>query len=181
VSDQPLDSIEKQVGKSARNFDAPPLHLWDPELSGDITIRIAADGSWFHEGGQIQRESLIRLFASIFRREEDQQYYLVTPTEKWRIEVELHPLVVVDVEQQLKDAESVLKLTLNTGKELLLGQEHSLFLESSLNNVAAVTLWHGLTALFNRAAWYRLVEMAEEVEGIPCVFSAGHQFPLVDL
>ena len=85
-----LEELEKQVKR--RNFDSPPLHLWHPALSGDIPIRIAADGRWYHDGTVIRRESLVRLFASILRREEDGHYYLVTPAEKWRISVELHPL-----------------------------------------------------------------------------------------
>ena len=91
----PLEGIEKQVRR--RNFDSPPLPLWHPPLSGDIAIRIAADGSWYHEGTLIQRKSLVRVFASILRREEDGEYYLVTPGAKWRIEVELHPLIDTDI------------------------------------------------------------------------------------
>jgi len=155
--DKSLDGIEKQLG-GARNFDSPPLHLWSPDFSGDIPIVIASDGTWFHEGDPILRESLVRLFASILRREEDGEYYLVTPAEKWRLQVELHPLVVTDVEMQ----GDLLCLTLNTGKQLHAGEDHPLFLEPRLDNVAGVHLWHGLTAIFSRNAWYRLVELADE-------------------
>ena len=79
-----LENIEKQL-TGGRNYDAPPLHLWHPELSGDIDIHITSDGSWYHEGAKITREAIVRLFASILRREEDGEYYLVTPGEKWRI------------------------------------------------------------------------------------------------
>ena len=156
-----LDSIEAQLGRK-RNFDAPPLHLWHPELSGDIPILIASDGTWYHEDEPIRRESLVRLFASILRREDDGEYYLVTPVEKWRLQVELHPLIVTDVEP----AGDRLLLTLNTGKRLTVGEEHPLFLEPAVDNVAAVKLWHGLAALFNRNAWYRLVELADDGFGV---------------
>lgn len=152
-----LDDIEKQLG-GKRNYDSPPLHLWKPELSGDIPIVIAGDGTWYHEGGPIRRESLVRLFASILRREDDGEYYLVTPAEKWRLQVELHPLIINDV--SVADGELV--LTLNTGKTLHVGAEHPLFLEPRVDGVAAVELWHGLTALFSRNAWYRLVELADD-------------------
>ncbi|TDG14018.1 DUF1285 domain-containing protein [Seongchinamella unica] len=151
-----LDSIADQVGKG-RNFDSPPLHLWDPQLSGDIPIRITRDGTWYHDGDPIRREALRNLFASILRREEDGEYYLVTPGEKWRVQVDAHALVVTDVERQ-GDA---LQLTLNTGKSITVGEEHPLFLDPDIDNVAAVRLWHGLTALFTRNAWYRLVELAD--------------------
>ena len=85
MSDGPLDTIAKQA-RPARNFDEPPLEQWRPALSGDIDIRIASDGSWYHEGEPIRRESIVRVFASILRREEDGEYYLVTPVEKWRIQ-----------------------------------------------------------------------------------------------
>ena len=91
-----LDSIENQVS-GGRNYDAPPLHLWHPDLSGDIDIQITADGSWYHEGEKISRQAIVRLFASILRREDDGEYYLVTPGEKWRITVDVHPLLVTDV------------------------------------------------------------------------------------
>ena len=166
-----LEDIEKQLG-GGRNFDAPPLHLWHPELSGNIPIIIAADGTWYHEGDPILRESLVRLFASILRREDDGEYYLVTPGEKWRLQVELHPLLVTDV----SDDNGTLVLTLNTGKQVRVGDGHPLFLESRRENVAGVELWHGLTALFSRGAWYRLVELADS-DGV--LSSGDYRFSLV--
>ena len=169
-----LDSIQSQVSEG-RNFDTPPLHLWHPPLSGDIDIHITRDGNWFHEGGRIQRDSLVRLFASILRREEDGDYYLVTPVEKWRIRVDAHALQVVDVET---GEGGELQLTLNTGHSVAVSAEHPLFLDVEAGDIAAVKLDHGLSALFNRASWYRLVELAEDVEGVPSVRSAGEVYPI---
>ena len=176
--DRQLRDLEKQAGKG-RNFDSPPLHLWHPALSGDIPIRITADGSWYHDGGKIERESLVRLFASILRCEEDGEYYLVTPGEKWRIEVELHPLMVTDIEVLEEGSEQLLQATLNTGKKVDIGAEHPLFLEPAVGDIAAIELWHGLTALFTRAAWYRLVEMAQEHDDVASVKSGSRVFKLV--
>jgi hypothetical protein len=172
-----LEKMEKAAGEG-RNFERPPLHLWHPPLTGDIDIRIAADGIWYHEGAPIRRASLVALFASILRREEDGEYYLVTPAEKWRIAVEVHPLVVTDVEAVEEEGARVLRATINTGKTVVIGDTHPLFLEPAVGNIAAVRLWHGLAALFGRAAWYRLVEMAEEHEGVVTVFSGENAFPL---
>lgn len=168
-----LDDIEQQLG-GKRNFDSPPLHLWHPELSGDIPIVISADGTWYHDGDPIVRESLVQLFASILRREEDGEYYLVTPVEKWRLQVELHPLLVTDV----SSVDGQLELTLNTGKQVAVGDEHPLFLEPRRDNVAGVQLWHGLSALFSRSAWYRLVELAD-ADGV--LRSNEYQFSLIEL
>ncbi len=169
--DKSLDTIQAQLGEG-RNFDSPPLHLWNPDLSGDIPIVITADGTWYHDGAPIKRDSLVRLFASILRREADGEYYLVTPVEKWRLKVELHPLVVTDVEP----ADGKLQLTLNTGKQLTVGPDHTLFLEPEAENAAAVELWHGLTALFTRSAWYRLVALADD-DG--ALHSGSYTFSLI--
>ncbi|MDX1734184.1 MAG: DUF1285 domain-containing protein [Halioglobus sp.] len=171
MADNELDRLAEQVAPK-RDFDPPPLHLWDPPLSGDIPIRIEPDGSWYHDGGLIKRDSLVRLFASILRREQDGEYYLVSPVEKWRIEVALHPLLVVDVDRVGEGDDTVLLATLNTGSRVAIGEHNRLFLETALDSVAALTLPHGLSALFTRAAWYRLVDMAEG-EGGECTVSSG--------
>ena len=175
--EEQLKSLASKV-RDKRNFDSPPLHLWNPPLSGDMDILIKSDGDWYHEGGLIKRASLVRLFASILRKEEDGEYYLLTPAEKWRIRVELHPLLVTDVEARQEGTDTALLLTLNTGKTLVVGEQHPLFLEPAMGDVAGVKLEHGLTALFNRAAWYRLVELAHEVDGKMCVSSGGIPFSL---
>ena len=173
-----LEGIEKQVKQ--RNYDSPPLHLWHPPLSGDIAIRICADGCWYHDGDPILRESLVSLFASILRREEDGDYYLVTPVEKWRIEVELHPLIVIDIVQLDSEVGSkpLLKASLNTGKTVTIDADHPLFLEPAVGNIPALTLEHGLSALLSRAAWYRLADMAVESDGAPAVISGDYRFEL---
>jgi uncharacterized protein len=153
----PLDSIENQV-PGGRDLESPPLHLWHPPLSGDIDIRIDREGRWFHEGDPIRREAIVRLFASILRREEDGHYYLVTPVEKWRIQVALHPLIVTDVS---REEGGTLRVTLNTGRSCRVSEAHPLCLEPRAEGAAVIALEHGLTALFSRNAWYRLVELAE--------------------
>jgi hypothetical protein len=160
----PLDSLEEQV-KSRRDYDAPPLHLWHPPLSGDIAIRIDAGGTWYHEGGEIKRDSLVRLFASILRREEDGEYYLVTPHEKWRIEVDRHPLMITDFDREQASGRVLLRATLNTGRQCDVSEEHPLYLDPESADVAVMRLTHGLTALCTRAAWYRLVDMADNENG----------------
>ncbi|MEH6568341.1 MAG: DUF1285 domain-containing protein [Halioglobus sp.] len=172
-----VDTLKTIAQKAGRNFDSPPLHLWHPPLSGDIDIQIDREGKWTHDGAPIKRESIVRLFASILRREDDDEYYLVTPGEKWRIRVEVLPLIVTDVEQvQEEPGKPFLQLTLNTGKKVSVDSEQSLYLEQSMENIAAVKLPHGLAALFSRNAWYRLVDMAQIKEGRACVQSGSEIF-----
>ena len=172
-----VDTLKAIAKKAGRNFDSPPLHLWHPPLSGDIDIQIDREGAWTHEGAKIARESIVRVFASILRREDDGEYYLVTPGEKWRISVELLPLIVTDIEQaQEEGGKAYLQLTLNTGKKVVVDSEHCLYLEHAMDNIAAVKLPHGLAALFSRNAWYRLVDMAQIKEGRACVQSGSEVF-----
>ena len=73
----------------------PPVHLWNPPFCGDLDMRIARDGRWFYEGSPITRPAMVRLFSTILKRE-GEEYFLVTPVEKYRIAVDDAPFVAVD-------------------------------------------------------------------------------------
>ena len=162
-----LEKLAESLGEN-KNPSQPPIHLWDPDLSGDIDILIRRDGSWIHEGGEIKRQSLVNLFASILRRESDGEYYLVTPVEKWRLRVECLPLLIVDFDLREEGTDSqVLQVETNTGRRYEVGEKYPLFTPDdsiSPEGVATVELEHGLAALFSRAAWLRLVEAAANIE-----------------
>lgn len=121
----------------------------------------------------------MRLFASILRREQDGCYYLVTPVEKWLIDVELYPLVVVDFDFSESEKGPVLTVVLNTGKQVQVDSEHAISLDSTVGHVAVVALWHGLSAIFSRAAWLRLVEEASSDGDTFWIESAGNRYSLV--
>lgn len=169
-----LGQLTESLGSVTGNA-APPIHLWNPAHCGDIDIEIRADGSWWHEGSQIRRMELVKLFASILRREDDGCYYLITPVEKARIRVELHPLVVIDFETVQGVEPSTVMLFLNTGGQIPLDADHPLALEPKAAGAAFVQVDRGLTALFSRAAWYRLVDALDETGSIE---SAGQRFQL---
>ncbi|RMF69002.1 MAG: DUF1285 domain-containing protein, partial [Alphaproteobacteria bacterium] len=84
--------------QAARREGYPPVDRWDPPYCGEIDIRIAADGTWYHEGRPIRRPELVKLFSRVLRRDEDGHTYLVTPVEKMRITVEDAPLHVAQME-----------------------------------------------------------------------------------
>lgn len=175
-----LEALAAHAGgtdNGSRNYESPPLHLWNPELSGDIAIVIDAKGDWYHEGTKIARDSLVRLFASILRREEDGEYYLVTPAEKWRIAVERHALTITDFEMSTPDGQpTVLAATLNTGQRLTVSDQYPLFTDQEAGGIAGLLLPHGLSALCTRAAWYRLVELAELQNGCVVLKSGDYEF-----
>ena len=167
-----LDGIVAALnGQSA----LPPLDRWNPPLSGVIDIVIRRNGEWLHEGTPIRRDSLVKLFASILRREADGEYYLVTPVEKWRIAVEEHPLLIVDVDRLRSDSGiDQLLVTSNVGRRYLLGAQYPLALRDE--EVPIVQLDHGVEARFDRPAYYRLVEEGIEEGGALVVYSEGSRF-----
>src|ERR1017187_3443619 len=74
----------------------PPVERWNPPFCGDIDMRIAADGTWFYQKTPIGRPALVKLFASILKREGD-KYFLVTPVEKVGVVVEDVPFLAVEM------------------------------------------------------------------------------------
>ena len=154
----------------------PPIERWNPAFGGDLDMEIRADGTWWHEGTAIKRPELVKLFASILRRESDGHYYLITPVEKVRIRVALHPLIVIDAEPLQGSNPEILILTLNTGGQIPLDANHSLAVEPAAGGAAFLSLDRGLTALFSRPAWYRLVDRLDD-NGI--LHSGDQSFSLV--
>ena len=157
-----FDHIQSQLdGQDAQ----PPLHLWQPELSGDIDITIRANGDWYHDGGLIKRLQLVKLFASILRREADGEYYLVTPVEKWRLTVEDSPLVIVDMDIQNQGTpQQEIIFTNNVERFYAAGDQYPLVvkhLEQENQAVPYLTLENGLQAKLSRSVFYRLVDIAE--------------------
>jgi hypothetical protein len=178
VADDTLEKISQQLPGVDSRTGTPPLHLWHPELSGDIDIIIRRDGSWLHEGEPIRRAALVALFASILRRESDGDYYLVTPVEKWRVRVEYLPLLIVDFDL-VEEGGQLLTAVTNTGRRYPVGRAYPLFFPETGGDIPAVALDHGLAALFNRAAWYRLVEASEVRDSVAGIASDGLFFPIV--
>ena len=143
-----------------------PLDAWNPDYCGEVDMAIAADGTWFHEGVPIKRAELWQLFAGILRKESDGEFYLVTPVEKCRVDVALHPLIITDFSMLNGDEGPQLTATLNAGGSFPVSADHPLKPESRAGGAAYIELPHGLTALCSRPAWYRLVDMADEAHSI---------------
>jgi len=173
-----LERIEQWLRDQPRQ---PPVMQWQPALSGDMDLRIDRRGDWYHEGGRIERQPLINLFASILRREQDGEYYLVTPVEKWRIHVEDAPLLAVDMEISGAGTAGKITFLLNTGQVITLDAAHPLVVavnEQSGEPSPRLQLERGLAARLSRALFYRLVDAADEKDGRLEVTSAGSTFNL---
>ena len=161
----------------------PPVEKWDPPLSGDMDMVIRSDGSWVHEGGVIRRHGLVKLFASVLKREGD-EYFLVTPVEKWRITVEDLPFVAHTVEQVTRDGDAFLLFVTNVDDEVVADSDHPLTVEQRPDGEPAPSLHvrNGLHARVGRNAFYELVSLAQRREQAGAselvVHSAGCEFTL---
>ena len=153
-----------------------PLDKWNPTYCGEVDMAITADGTWYHEGLPIRRKELWQLFAGILRREDDGEYYLVTPVEKCLVTVALHPLIINDFEVEVEEGRTVIRASLNAGGQFPVSTSHPLRPEPKANGAAYISLTHGLTALCSRAAWYRLVALADDNHRIT---SDGVSFSLI--
>ena len=162
----------------------PPVEKWHPEHCGDIDIRIARDGTWFHNGTPIGRHELVRLFSTILRKEDD-GFHLVTPVEKMRIVVEDAPFLAVLLRAEGEGRDQKLIFTTNVGDETIAGVDNPIRVEidpESEEPAPYVHVRRGLEAKIARAVFYQLADMAVpgegEYEGVLGVWSNGVFFPL---
>ncbi|HBO15380.1 MAG TPA: DUF1285 domain-containing protein [Porticoccaceae bacterium] len=142
----------------------PPVALWDTPLNGDIDIFIDREGRWIHEGGEIKRPALVALFSSILRREGD-DYFLVTPYEKWRIRVAIAPFFVIDASLEQSAERQVVKLITRTGEAIAVGIAHPLWIEQSdtpKQPIPLVMVRDNMPALLSRSVFYQLVSWGTE-------------------
>ncbi|WP_294273484.1 DUF1285 domain-containing protein [Sphingomonas yabuuchiae] len=158
----------------------PPVSQWHPSHCGDSEMRIARDGTWFHQGSPITRPAMVRLFSTILRREPDGRHVLVTPVEKLDIAVEDAPFVATALKAEGQGENGRLVFQLNTGDLVAAGPEHGLrFVEGEDGPRPYVHVRDGLEALIARPVYYELAERALAGNGdTPGVWSDGVFFPL---
>jgi hypothetical protein len=155
-----------------------PVELWHPSHCGHSDMRIAADGTWFHEGTPIGRKELVKLFSSILRREADGSHVLVTPVEKLTIEVDDAPFVAVDADCSGEGPARQIALRLNTDDVVIAGPDHALDVRIAEDGTPRPYLHvrAGLHALVNRATFYRLADLALAEGGNPPGLWSGGAF-----
>lgn len=153
----------------------PPVDQWNPARTGDSRMRIAADGRWYHDGGEITRPAMIRAFASLLLRDANGGHWLVTPQERLAIEVEDAAFVAIDVK---RDGDA-LAFRLNTDDLVIAGPEHPIRAAGD-PEVPAIYLAvrHGTEARLNRSTYAQIVDIALE-NGDFIVTSQGARFSLV--
>jgi uncharacterized protein len=157
-----LDAVANAVRKAARS-GPPPVHLWNPPFCGDLDMRIAGDGTWYYLRTPVGRPALVRLFASILKREGD-RYFLVTPVEKCGIRVDDSPFVAVEMRISDPGAGQVLHFRTNVDDWVACDADHALRFEPEPDTEGLKPYIHvrrGLWARVKRALFYDLVDLGE--------------------
>jgi len=184
-SRSPLEAQGQSLAALVEAIEArggpPPVDRWNPEHCGHSGMRIARDGSWYHEGRPINRPAMVRLFASVLRREPDGSHVLVTPVEKLTIEVEATALRATQMTMASSGEQRRIGLTLDSGDALIVGPDHRLtVVETPDGPSPRVAVRFGLEAELARSLYYELAEIAlAEGHNPPGVWSDNAFFPLV--
>jgi uncharacterized protein len=159
-----LDSITGALAEASRR--TPPVELWDPPFCGNLDMRIGADGTWYYLKTPIGRPALVKLFASVLKREGD-SYFLVTPVEKCGIQVDDAPFTAVELKVQHGEAGQVLSFRTNVEEWIVCGPDHQLRFEPEAGTGGLKPYLHvrrGLWAKVTRSLFFDLVELGEERE-----------------
>lgn len=158
----------------------PPVERWNPDHCGDSEMRIARDGTWYHQGSPIGREAMVRLFSTILRREPDGSHVLVTPVEKLSIAVDDAPFVAVEVKSEGSGSARSLVFRLNSGDLVTAGPDHALTIRPHGEEPHPyLHVRGGMEALVARSVYYELMNLALDEGGDPVgLWSDGHFFAL---
>lgn len=166
VGDPTIDRLRSALGSATRR-GPPPVERWNPPFCGAIDMRIAADGTWYHDGAPIRRPALVKLFASILRREPDGSFVLVTPVESVGITVEDAPFVAVEMAIEGDGPDRRIAFRTNVDDLVPVGADHGLrFAQDAAGGLRPyVHVRRDLWALLTRALTYDLLALAEDREG----------------
>jgi hypothetical protein len=177
-----LEAITGALGRAGKG--APPVELWNPPFCGDLDMRIAADGTWFYLKTPIGRPALVKLFASVLKRE-GEKYFLVTPVEKCGIHVDDAPFLAVELKVEDGAGGPVLNFRTNVDDWIACGPEHELRFEPETGTGGLKPYLHvrrDLWAKVTRTLFFDLVERGEEREIAGAmmfgVSSMGRFFPM---
>jgi len=173
------DSFRRLIAAARQR--AAPVERWEPEACGRIDIEIRRDGTWWHAGARIAREPLVRLFASVLRRDADGRHYLVTPVEKMEIRVETAPFLAVELDAAGQGEAQLLQFATNVGDRVTAGPDHPIRVEIDARTGEPTPFVHvrgRLEALMSRPVFYDLAERAVRRGDRMGVYSDGAFFDL---
>lgn len=157
-----------------------------PVDHGDLDMRIGRDGTWYYRGSPINRLPLVKLFASVLRRDPDGGYSLVTPAERGRVAVEDAPFLAVALDRRGDGDRQELIFRTNLDEIVAAGPEHPIRVEVAASGEPAPYLLvrPGLEARLSRPVFYQLVDVADAAREAGAagfgVWSGGAFFSLGD-
>ena len=169
-----------EIAQAVADQRLPPVEKWNPAHCGDSEMRIASDGTWFHQGSPIGRPAMVRLFSTILRREPDGSHVLVTPVEKLDITVDDAPFLATEMKAEGEGRDARLAFKLSTGDLVTAGPDYPLrFAGTSDAPRPYLHVRGGLEALVARSLYYDLADRALADGGDPPgVWSDGAFFPI---
>jgi uncharacterized protein len=162
----------------------PPVERWNPPICADIGMQIRTDGSWWHEGARITRQPLVDLFATVLRKDDDGQTWLVTPGEKIIVHVQDAHFLGIRADQITTSRGPSIAVTTNVGDLVVIGPENPLRVTTDPKTGEPrpyVRVRGNLEARILRAPFYELVEWAHERDGQYEIISQSTAFSLGDL
>ena len=179
----PIQLAGRSLAELAEAIDGkrlPPVDQWNPTHCGDSGMRIAADGTWHHMGSPIDRPAMVRLFATVLRREPDGSHVLVTPVEKLAIAVDVTAFRAIAMTSEGAGERRRIAFELDHGDAVILGPGHPLTVVEEANGPSPrIAVRHGLEALIVRPVYYELAGIAlAEDHDPPGVWSDGAFFAL---
>ena len=157
---------EQKIEAAARSGESLSLNKLSSQPSAAgvrrFPIRIAKDGTWFHEGRPINRKPLVKLFSTVLRRDEAGAYWLQTPVEKGQIEVEDAPFTAVELSVEGQGQSQVLRFKTNLDAWIDCDERHPLRLAVDEGGAPRpyILVRDGLEALILRGPYYQLAELA---------------------
>ena len=168
MATQGQGGLEEITGVLARAAvkGPPPVERWNPPFCGDLDMRIAGDGTWFYMKTPIGRPALVKLFASVLKRE-GEKYFLVTPVEKCGIKVDDAPFRAVELADEDSAAGRVLNFRTNVDEWVECGPHHALRFDPEPGTGGLKPYLHvrrDLWAKVTRPLFFDLVDLGEERE-----------------
>ncbi len=177
----------KAIGAAAAPGASPGMPRL-PIDCGDFAIRIGTDGTWYYQGSPIGRKPLVRLFASVLSRDAAGVYWLTTPVERGRIQVDDAPFTAVEVSSRGDGRDQILTFRTNLEDEVELSPNNPIRVATdpvTQEPRPYILVKDRLEARILRSVYYHLVEMGgeESIGGKPMfgVWSRNTFWPLGSL
>lgn len=165
-----------------RGIDQRPGQI----ICGDIDMRIDTNGVWHYQGSPINRHALVKLFSTVVRRDADGRYWLITPAEMARIQVDDAPFLAVELDVTNDNGVKQLWFRTNVDKWVVANADHPIHVVTDTSTGEPRPYIRlskdGTEARIIRSVFYELAELAIETdinnEKVLCIESSGEKFEL---